>query len=653
MLTEKLALLPPTLGLILCFYGWGSLLARLVGRALPRTVYPLLGVAAVVILGGPLVAFGLADDLILALVLFAGALVGGVDLYRTGKNWYQQNDASCPDLRPYIVAIAGLIFLFVLYSLPTAFNAHDDLEKYLKYPVRILQTGGLATGPFDTLGVTVLGGMSFVQAMALLLGPLPYVNIIDAVLAPFFAMLLIATAMRHLGKHWLLANAACFALLVLDPMYVNTSAYYLGSAFFLLLLLLPVFTDRVDNLQSWPWVILAAFLYATLASLKTSLALLIPIFYIAWISFGLFPVEKRGQWLLRSWRIPLLSIVLALPWFGVHFSKYWSWWTTRGIDNRDEVVTAGPQPHFDYFSTEHAFYTINVTPLHYTLFLGVIVLLAIAFALLHGRQEKKLLLPVLTATATLVVSFVLIVSVLSPVFAGPHAGMRYVGPLFLVGAIVFAICARSGNSNTGNRTVRAASWLPLLTLIIAFLPSFAGRAAQWAYFGHIVSIPQWVNKTYLTIAEMYLGPGGRVWLHDAQTTIPEGDTVLLWTLGSAHYDYTRNPAFDVDMAGISGHWHDFPFNADLQQQADYLRGLGVDAIIWQYSGPTVRRSQTLMKDNYPARMRMYRDTLDMMTFLQGVSHDPELSRITYDDGMMRVIQLRPSATVAENKSTQE
>ena len=87
--------------------------------------------------------------------------------------------------------ILFFLLLFVIGHHSSALNMHDDYEKYLKYPIRMLQTGTLVSGSFDALGSEALGAQSFLQAVALIFGSFSFVNVIDAVVAQFLCLLVL------------------------------------------------------------------------------------------------------------------------------------------------------------------------------------------------------------------------------------------------------------------------------------------------------------------------------------------------------------------------------------------------------------------------------------------------------------------------------
>ena len=651
---DKLALLPATLGLILCFYGWGAVVCRGLRFDLPGDLFPVVGAAALIVIGGPLIAIGLGGVFTIVVLLVAGVIAGGWSLYCRAGSWYRRGTgtqeqpyrSAWRQFLPYAMAAAGLALLFYLNVHPSAFNYHDDFEKYFKYPVRLLQTGTLDTGPFDTLGSTALGGMSFLHGFALTVGPIAFISVVDGVIGPFLGLMALVTVLHRQGASWMACNGACLLFLAIDPLSINVSAHYLGAALLLLAALVPLLRERVEDAFEWRPAALIALAYAALIAAKTTLAFLVPIHYVAVFLCGLVFAGDRRGWIARSWRIPALSTLFALPWFIVHAGKYRN--LALGNDRGVAVPELPPElePFLSWrdFSMDAMFYGFHVTPMHYTGLLALLAAVTVIAALMKNRFTLPVRLTMISMGATALSAYLVGMHWIAPRLAGGEAGMRYLVPVFLAATCVFGLAATMRSQETGERVRRLllrVSGTALAVLILAFMPSLFGRVSQGVTTGSTIGIPDLVTEDYVRYCDFILGDLGREWIASAQKATPEGATVMLWTMASANFDYRRNRAFDVDPAGIAADWHAFPFAGTLNEQSAYLRDAGVDYVIWQYAGSGVRTEEDVPRVDPPMRIRLYALTLKMTHFLAQLSDNDELAETVFDDGLLRVIRLKP------------
>ena len=98
-----------------------------------------------------------------------------------------------------VLLAVGLITLVIGFAIltqfpPSAFNYHDDFQKYLAHPVRMLATGTLFGSPLSAIGSETLGGLAFLHAFPLLVAPVEYINGVDAILGLLLLMMLGASA---------------------------------------------------------------------------------------------------------------------------------------------------------------------------------------------------------------------------------------------------------------------------------------------------------------------------------------------------------------------------------------------------------------------------------------------------------------------------
>jgi len=646
------SMLLPTFGLAISFYGWGQVTRKVLRSSFPRTCLPILGVFAMIIMGGPLVLMGIAHAATVSLLLLAGIAAAGISIFQD----YRKSHAGHPrgfkarlatlakKGYPYSGVILTFMVSYPMQALPTAFNMHDDFEKYFKYPVRLLQTGSLDTGPFDSLGVTALGGTSFLQVFPALLGPLPFINIMDSVLALTFCMLMLVAVMKQQGHPGYRCIYVSLLIPLIDPLYVNISANYLGSSLYIFLFLLPFFAGGIEDNFRWKLSVLYGLGYAGLVILKTNLALTVPVHFSVLAGFALLMSPHRARILKTLWRIPGISLLLALPWFLVHREKYF------GIFNSpDHGLGLSDFPRFDLpdwdpLQTEALLYGFSVTHLHYTLLPLVFLVFSIACFLVYRRGNPKRLWQALVISVTCMLCYLICMTYLSRQLSGYTAVLRYVSPVLIGGLAIFAIPLYrnlSGGDKSRHWVDRLAWATPLsaLLLVFFFLPSLWGRFQQAREMGSTRCMPIIEVPDYTSYSSATVGNSGLLWMRMAQEHIPKGETVLAWTLASFQLSYNRNTILDVEPAGLSSPWVHFPYRGSLDERIDFLQDLGVDYIMWQHKGAGIRSKHGMQLPNYPIRVKHYQHILHFMDFLERAIFEEKILEIVYSDENLVIARL--------------
>ncbi|MDH3512916.1 MAG: hypothetical protein OER85_18910, partial [Gammaproteobacteria bacterium] len=319
-MTNFIAGISVLLMLTLSFWGWGSGAARILyGSTFAGWFYPAaLGMSVVAVIGGVVNLLGIASPFFLWMIVASGWFLAAsasrnfrVD--RADLSWLLTLSATCFVL---------LIFLVATLMPSYVFNFHDDFHNYLARPVRMLQTGTLAGGWFDSLGWDSLGAQAYFQGLTLLVLPLEYTHGFDAVLCSALAVGLAGELSKHLGVHPLFAVAAMTFLILINPMMVNISTLYAGTVVIqgLLFAVLIWNKEMVAQQVRVPWrpsVAIGVFL-ATIAALKMTLAVFAAFFFFLWL-LGALSLFRGKMVVLKSAITTLLAATLAIgPWIVMH-----------------------------------------------------------------------------------------------------------------------------------------------------------------------------------------------------------------------------------------------------------------------------------------------------------------------------------------------
>jgi len=124
----------------------------------------------------------------------------------------------------WIGLAAVMIGLAVItQSAPSAFNHHDDYQKYFAHVARMVQTGTLYGSPMNTLGSETLGGQAFLQSPFVALLPIAYINTADAVFC--FSLMLFLSGGVALGRPFMAPTAVLAMLLIwlFEPQYGDSA----------------------------------------------------------------------------------------------------------------------------------------------------------------------------------------------------------------------------------------------------------------------------------------------------------------------------------------------------------------------------------------------------------------------------------------------
>jgi hypothetical protein len=142
--------------------GWGRILGWIAGR--PAGPWPTtagIGLAALVCAGGVLNLARLALAPSLVALLAVGVLAFLASLRRCRPALPAGRAARLELLLTGAIVLGAAGLAAATIAAPRVFNFHDDLQKYLGHPVRMLATGTLAAEPLSALGFETLGGQAF------------------------------------------------------------------------------------------------------------------------------------------------------------------------------------------------------------------------------------------------------------------------------------------------------------------------------------------------------------------------------------------------------------------------------------------------------------------------------------------------------------
>jgi hypothetical protein len=583
----------------LVLYGWGWATRRLVRaelRSWPATAAS--GMAVVVFIGGLLNLARLAYPWALALVGIAGAALGARAIASGARPRFS--------LVSLIPALAVLGFVVLTQLPPSAYNFHDDYQKYFVHPVRMLETGTVYGSPLNDIGLDTIGGQAFLDGFVVAFFPIRYINGIDAAFALFLCVLLAGQFTRSRRELIPLTIVCALSVVFINPQYVNISALYAGS-----LLMMAVIEEEGSSAA------ITGLLYAALLALKSTFALFVV------LHFAATPFVRGVKW---SGRTALACALFFAPWLLLHAPHYLSILHPSG-----SIADAGvrEQETFNLFSTRALDY--GSTPANYT---GLMLAIGLCGLMIVWSRRKV----DMTAAScfAMVTAYFIMIYVSGPRNAGYAQAVRYFTP--------FAIAAAPAAFGSAGLAFLEApklgvQWLrvslPLLVAsvpVLAFAASLRDRGKQALDSGSVLAF-SWLAPApdYLEYNRQVLYGGMRQRVAIAQALIPRGEAAVVWINAPFYLDFARNPIAEVEPgAGLIAPWSGLPKTMP-----------GARYFIWEYGGYA-----TVDPDNYREDMAegpdlMRRVAAARLNMTQQLEARMQGSQKLYDDGAIAVFTSAP------------
>jgi hypothetical protein len=537
--------------------GLGWITSRLPGVGRPKpAVVPALGLSLLLAVGGVLNLAHIARPIPIAAVLAIGFLA----FVHAARNWIRaRTTSSAPDIGAWLLAaLVAAVMAFTVRAVlkPEAYNWNDDIQSYFAHPVRMIETGTVFGSPLSSIGSVSLGGIAFVQGCVLLVLPLRAMNGADAVLGLFLCLLpLFALGASKPGMR-LPAALAIAAAVVIDPFYVNVSALYLGSALIAAAVLLS--TEEAEQGGS---PVALALVYAALIALKPTFLLFAVLHLLAMV-----PSRDKGpRWSVfaAAWTAVFLS-----PWILVHLPHYLApaaWPAAPRTGPADlPIQLLGAAPLINGFTGLLA-YTVLVA-----------ALAAITVACLFLGKKTRTRDAAVAAAAVGVCAYPLMLFVFPRVVgygnADPNA-VRYFIPIVLgifpVTLFLASESVRDGSPAAGRGTRLGLCVVLGLAALIPFRRGFAARVRQADNYRTVLPYSGALDPVLVKSMHYALGEAKEAEVRALQGRVPPGASIVAWIYTPYFLDYSRNPVFDAEVAGISNRWGRIP-------DADYM--------LWEYRG---------------------------------------------------------------------
>jgi hypothetical protein len=618
-----------------------------------------------IFLGGILNLLGLAYPLALDSIILFGLAYSALTFLRSWRlqvfsnyrNLYFSKDYLLRFLPAAIVIL--IVFIFVAYTIssPKAFNLHDDLEKYLSHPIRMLATGSLKGSAFNALGSETFGGQAFLHGFAVAHWPIGYVNTTDSVFAFVLClMMLLSVALRARLPFWFIPLVVTVPI-VINPQYVNISSIYTAIVLILLLFLGLWVQVKEQNgaLTTWPCAAWLGLVYAALVVLKT-VYLLFVVVHFTILFIGLICISYSWKDVLFwTTKVTVFVIVFISPWILLYYSN-WITFLANIIAPHTYVLDSGyyryTQKAINLLSFDPLFYDFSATFAHYTLTMILVALCSIFLFVYKLPYELKYKMQTVTefaACATPPILYFASIVIIAPRLLGPDEGLRYVCPVIIaaVPSTLIIVSTRVSAAIQGKNIKNQLLQYPIVIFVVfamgiigCFFSSFAERGKQAFQYGSLLSFPKRARNTeYIAYNRYAFSSDAKKEVQTAQQMVPEGALLIAWTPLAFHLDYNRNRIIDIDPAGLANPWIDFPFGKELSDGIKYFIDSGAYYVLWHYRSYAVRPVGNLREEAaspYPRAHTIGVRTHQLVEMLYDMTKD---SQILGNNGSIVVFKL--------------
>jgi hypothetical protein len=618
------------LAIVLCFSGWGALVARRLapGQVVDWGLRTAWGLAATVAVGGLLCFCGVARCPILLVWIFAGIALAIREMLVVGWPWRDGRRpwAELP-LGWEAVLVAGIIavtvYVYVGSAARTIPNPNDDWPAYLPFIRRLLQVGTFVD-PFSVRRMASYGGQSYLQAMALIVAGNAQIQVFDGGICLLLLIGLILGFAREVRQvAWMVLVLVCVVVFMLPDNRANSASELSGVMGFVAAWRTLVWVER-RGLRGLRAALLSALPIAAVTTLRQN--------YLPVVAALLGALLLQGAREDESWRdrrrhfgqVALLVGACLLPWATLTFRSNHTFLFPIFHGNYDPAyagITA-PSP----WDVRLRFYfgaLFHNEPIH------TMPLLLLAGPAIAAGANRRASLGLWVGT---MVAFAMLA--LSLPDSDNYTIARY--DFAYVVAFTIAIGLAASENVPGPVSTRDVTTFGLV---------IAGLALQ--IYGNHGSGLRTLTITLERIGAMQgagpspleISPEGE---RRMQQAVPAGQPLLVMIERPYLLDFSRNRIELFDQPGAVSPRPGVPLKAGGEKVGDYLVGQGIRylAFSWPDKANQPLYSRPHWKSQLSSPTRMWRDVAPV--YLAAVDAVDELARSRrrlYDDGHFVVVDL--------------
>jgi hypothetical protein len=556
--------------------GWGRLWFALFKQQILATPFAqaAYGLAISVIIGGVL---NLARDVSKAsdLVYLAAGVLSFLVLYGRdlllGKLHFQ-----FPKIKGVggFVAVAIVAMVLLRFSLSISFfpfHPYDDLQGYLAFPAKMIQTGSLGLNPFSERGaISSLGGKYFLDTFVLSVLDFKNLHLMEDGIA---FVILIGLLWDFLKAQGVLRDfglpVLLLAALVTYPSTDITSFY---SAMCLFLLFFRLLFYSQNNVSQKSDAVLVALISASLCALKTNFIAPCGILFLAYFFLQYQKSESR-----RALKQFCLSLVLAaifiFPWMLAMRQNLGTFLYPilgKGLALWGYDGMASPLRFFNFYGLERLFSEF-VSGL--ATFLPALVLAV--FTLRFLPKEKYLAMWLIFAAC--------LVGIAALIYGIGGYSLYYYSLPFLMPAILTGIGALLAKSGSESGTPAFDKKIILAFAVLLFsLGVYFQKDLDFVLSLKSAAALGGGNLNNLVTSNL-AGPVEKQKYVDLQLSVPPGQIILSRLDRNFYYNFRRNPVYIIDMPGAVALKPGLPSFKGPEAVAAYLLSQHIRFVAYSYA----------------------------------------------------------------------
>lgn len=584
------SLLPLVGGLVIfaSFAGWGFLVRGILGarQDCPVAEAVAVGLGAIVLIGGLLnllEAVTLAAVVVLEAIGLAALATRAAPLWRRARDWFRD---------PALLMILAVLLLYYLRSVSNViFEPGDDLNGYLLPVEKLIQTGELGDDPFlDRRLFGGLGSYFFLEAIFVFQFGYHHISILEPGFGLLMAVLSAVDYVRREPVPRTLIVATAIGSTAALCVVATTATAAVFQAGLLIVLVFKLLSDRVRGVAD---AVSLGLMIGSVLSFKIQVLPFVGVLMLAWLAAQAWRHRDLPALMGTAAGAALVSLALLAPWMiALHHSSATFLFPLLGIGYHGAAYGTIALPS-DGLTWPGLLSGLLLTkrPL-----LALFLIVGSIIAVYWSRPRRSAADDLMAILAILVVPLVLLVFAVTGGGAAGH-GYRYAHSTYAAVAVPgFAWLARRLFASGANSSVVKVSAASAVIIFAGCLlpPSsvMLGYFAQVSYINLVYLVTGNTDLAFRLSKTVYWPNASLSDAEDsarlarAQQTTKRRATVLADLQRPYLLDFKRNVVWSVgDCPAGSSPPPGFPIDGSAQEVAGYLRGAGVDYIIFQYQGP--------------------------------------------------------------------
>ncbi|MEW5945147.1 MAG: hypothetical protein AB1742_03010 [bacterium] len=620
--------------LLLAFAGWGAVIKLVFfRRANPdRWQGVVQGMALLTLIGGVMNLTETISRATVPWLLSFGAIFCVMDLIASRRTIASSLADGIETIRKDGFVLAGAAIIAFLTLIRYAGSAtvpgegHVDFFRYLVFPYKMLQTGAVGFDPFNERQlVSSLGGKFFLQAAALCALRPANAFILESGVS---FLVLLGLTLSFLKRKGASGRTAIPALLLLSmfPHLTNASENPIGTVIFVSLFL-ALDWDETNRGGVLSRVFVVSILAACACAFKNTMIPACALFVIAFYTLPGSARRNAGAAALELASVGLLTILFLLPWMiSLHRSSGTFLYPLLGRGYHGSVYGAYPMPWQEPSLRTWAL-------VWYAAFGNPFVLSLAAMSYVFFRRKRGNVSvhgPLASLCAAALTGFLIIT-----VATGGASSIRLSFP-FTSAAVILLICSLLSDSGAVDKLFEkriSLSGYGAASLVLTALLAGSLWSGFMDNFKASLKSIVYGMKNYTFAAS-----GEKARYENMQSSIPDGETVLISLEKPFLLDFARNRVFVADWPGGASLPPGIPLHEGADSLADYLLSNSIRYVAYSYGSKTVPVYSEHELSRIPITWTRW-SMINSIALHRSLLELAETKEVLFDDGFNLVLDL--------------